>query len=184
MLRKRREEQNRDDVDTSDLLLDFAHNARDHARVPMQWDSSPNAGFTTGSPWMRVNDDYQTWNVETEKLDPTSPLNFYKAALAIRKTHRSLVSQISPSAAHSLTYHVQIYGDYEDVSVGHQSIFAFVKSLPDEQALIVLNFSPVSTEWSLDGWSEAPLVLGNYSEPCGHGHIRAYEGRIYVISLR
>jgi len=92
MLKKRREEQDRDDVDTTDLLLDFAHNARDHARVPMQWDSTANAGFTTGIPWMRVNDDYQTWNVEKERSDPTSPLNFYKTSLAIRKTYLSLVS--------------------------------------------------------------------------------------------
>jgi len=97
MLKKRKEEQKRDNVDISDLLLDIARSARDHSRVPMQWDSTPDDGFTTGIPWMRVNDDYKIWNVDNQKSDPASPLSFYKTALAIRKAYPALVCGSSSS---------------------------------------------------------------------------------------
>jgi oligo-1,6-glucosidase len=57
----------------------------------VQWDSSLNAGFTTGNPWMRVNDDYREWNAARQIKDENSVHAFYKRALAFRKHHDVLV---------------------------------------------------------------------------------------------
>jgi glycosidase len=58
----------------------------------MQWDTSANAGFTTGKPWMRIHDDYQEWNVEVQSKDPKSVNSFYKQLLEVRKDNLVMVS--------------------------------------------------------------------------------------------
>lgn len=63
---------------------------RDPARTPMQWDDSENAGFTTGTPWLPVADDYRVRNVKVEKADPTSLLSLYRRLIDLRQSQRSL----------------------------------------------------------------------------------------------
>ena len=76
-----------------DVLDGFQRKARDHARTPVQWTSAKHAGFTSGTPWMRVNDDYADgWNAEAEMKDPGSVFHFWKRALAMRKEHEVFVS--------------------------------------------------------------------------------------------
>ena len=63
----------------------------------MQWDSTTNAGFSANpekakQPWMKVNEDYKSYNAEREKADPDSVLNYWKKALAFRKGHLACVS--------------------------------------------------------------------------------------------
>ena len=70
--------------------------ARDHARNPVQWDASRNAGFSLGSstavkPWMRVHDDYKEWNVAEQQQDSKSVLSFWKQMVVFRKKHLSCV---------------------------------------------------------------------------------------------
>lgn len=96
----------------TDVLDGFQKKARDHSRVPMhvrakacifqitllmffQWDSTANAGFTRGTPWMRVNEDYETWNVRSQTEDNASVLAFWKNALAVRKQHDVLVCRLA-----------------------------------------------------------------------------------------
>lgn len=75
-----------------DVLDGFQRKARDHARTPVQWDSTTHAGFTSGAPWMRVNDDYADgWNVEAERKNPSSVFHFWKKALQFRKDNEVLV---------------------------------------------------------------------------------------------
>jgi alpha-glucosidase len=59
----------------------------------MQWDTTPHAGFTTGAPWMRINDDFKTWNAASEVQDPHSVYAFWKRALKLRKENLVLVSK-------------------------------------------------------------------------------------------
>ena len=66
-------------------LKAVARRSRDNARTPMQWTGGENAGFTAGTPWLRVNPNYTTINVEKESGDPDSVLNFYKKLIALRK---------------------------------------------------------------------------------------------------
>ncbi|KAF4823161.1 Alpha-glucosidase [Colletotrichum siamense] len=66
--------------------------ARDHARIPFQWDDSPNAGFTKegAKPWMRVHDDYKAINAAKQRGDPDSILEFYKKVLKMRRQYRDI----------------------------------------------------------------------------------------------
>lgn len=114
ILEQRKKEADGKDVDMTDVLDDFQRKARDHARVPIQvlglagyfensWylpgtatattTTSGHAGFTSGTPWMRVNSDYKLWYVSSQISDPASLSvhNFWKEALRVRKTNDVLV---------------------------------------------------------------------------------------------
>jgi len=173
--KRKKEEGNDQEVDMSDILDDFQKKARDHARVPMQWDATRNAGFTTGDPWMRVNEDYPTWNATAQISDDKSVRSFWKKALSIRKQ-----------------YDVLIYGDFEDISEGHTQVFGYTRTLGTSKILVVLNFKEKELDFRLEineGWTRLKLILGNYDvkeEVLIQAHstlrLKAYEGRIYVTS--
>ena len=98
--------------------------SRDNARSPMQWNDSENAGFTTGTPWLAVNDNYRTINVETENNDENSVLNWYKELNQLRKK-----------------YPILITGDYKELLPDSDEIFAYTRSNNDESATVLLNFT-------------------------------------------
>jgi alpha-glucosidase len=95
---------------------------RDPERTPMQWNSSNNAGFTDGEPWLPLAEDYRDYNVEQEKRDPGSFLNLYKRLLDSRRNHAAL----------SVGRFVPIHGD--------EDIIAYQRIHKTEQFLVVLNF--------------------------------------------
>ncbi|KAK0499504.1 glycoside hydrolase family 13 protein [Armillaria luteobubalina] len=159
-------------IDMEDVFEGFRRKARDHARVPMQWDSSTNAGFSKGVPWMRVNEDYKTWNASYQLEDEHSVLMFYKRALETRKQ-----------------YPVLIFGEYELLIPEHEHVFAYRRILAESgvQALVLLNFSDKMVKIDLPV-EKVPdtmkLVLGNYSEgsEIDSFSLRSYEGRVYMSS--
>ena len=65
--------------------------SRDNARTPMQWTDGENAGFTTGKPWLRVNENYKKINAESQINDPDSVRSFYKKLIALRKNIKKLL---------------------------------------------------------------------------------------------
>ncbi|KAH8433360.1 alpha-glucosidase [Aspergillus melleus] len=145
--------------------------ARDHARLPMQWDASPHAGFTTGDPWMRAHDLYPEINVQRQEDDPDSVLSFWKKVLQLRKEYRELF----------------IHGSFGMVDFDNQQTFCFVKSMDEKKALVTLNFtdSKQPLEPSITGMR---LLVSNYA---GRGtamsgisseFLQPYEGRIYISS--
>ncbi|TFK33158.1 glycoside hydrolase family 13 protein [Crucibulum laeve] len=173
VLQHRKQEAGGAEVDMSDVLDGFQRKARDHARVPMQWDSTVHAGFTTGTPWMRVNEDYEHWNAAAEIADCTSVHAFWKEALKIRKANDILV-----------------YGDYTDLSNDNEQIFAYLRTLGKSKALILLNFSTEESNFSLPAhgdaeWTGFKCVLSNYNstteelEGCAIV-LRGFEGRLYI----
>src|SRR6202000_3220826 len=74
-----------------EFLNDQKISARDNGRTPFQWDSSTNAGFTTGTPWIKVNPDYPAVNAGDEAKDSNSILNYFKKAIQLRKANLTLV---------------------------------------------------------------------------------------------
>jgi alpha-glucosidase len=140
--------------------------ARDHSRLPMQWDDSPQAGFTTGEPWMRTHDLYREINVKKQEADPESVLSFWKKALQLRKEYRQLF----------------IHGAFEVLDFGNQEVFCFVKSRGEEQALVILNFT--STEQPCpqsEMAAQMKLLISNYAATSeGARKLQPYEGRIYL----
>ena len=94
-------------------------------RTPMQWSDEPNAGFTSGSPWIRVNNNYPTYNVLVEQEDPESLLNWYKQLIAIRNQEPALR-----------------LGDYKSIISSASSVMAFLRHYQDESIMVVVNTSP------------------------------------------
>ena len=99
----------------------------------MQWDSSPQAGFTTSThPWLAVNPNYEQINAAQEESDPASVLNYVRALVALR--------------AHTLAF---VYGDFEDLDPQHPHVFAYTRTLGDEKYLVVENFRSTSVTYTL-----------------------------------
>jgi oligo-1,6-glucosidase len=119
---------------------------RDNARTPVQWDDSPHAGFTTGTPWMGVNPDYKQVNAEAALADPDSVLTHYRLA-ELRHTE--------PVVAH---------GDFTMLLPDDPDVYAFTRRLDDVELLVLGNFTGrevVATVPEAAEWAAAELVLGN-----------------------
>jgi alpha-glucosidase len=106
---------------------------RDGERTPMQWNDTPNAGFTTGIPWLPVPMSYQTHNVATEKADPNSILNFYKNLLAIRHANKALLD-----------------GDYVALNQDDANVYSYLRRYKNQAVLVVLNMSENPQKVSFD----------------------------------
>ncbi len=99
---------------------------RDGERTPMQWNNTPNGGFTTGIPWLPIPASYKTHNVASELKDPNSILVFYKHLLALRHTNPALLD-----------------GDYVALNQDDANVMSYLRRYKDEAVLVVLNMSGV-----------------------------------------
>ncbi|PHS02761.1 MAG: alpha-glucosidase [Leeuwenhoekiella sp.] len=110
--------------DMDEYMRNLRFGSRDHGRTPMQWDDSQNAGFTTGTPWLPLNPNYTTVNVQAEEENPQSVLNHFKKMTALRKNNEVL-----------------IYGEYELIQKEHKQVHAYTRSLDNQNMMVLLNFS-------------------------------------------
>ena len=141
--------------------------ARDNGRTPFQWNDRPNAGFTTGQPWLKVNPNYRTVNVAAEERDPHSPLNYFRALVKLRKATPALV-----------------YGDYTLVDAANPDVYAYRRELGDARYLVLLNFRPHPSRVDLSGIAPSALEreIGNYpAASAAPGTLRPYEAAVYRI---
>jgi oligo-1,6-glucosidase len=131
------------------LLAALAASSRDNARTPMQWDDSPQAGFTTGEPWIEVNPNYKTINVAAQRFDPASVLSYYQRLIALR--HDDPTVQL---------------GDFTMLLPDHPHVYAFTRALADTRLLVLGNFSGdgQSVEAGPE-WDGADVLIGNYPQP-------------------
>ncbi|KAA6464803.1 alpha-glucosidase [Acidobacteria bacterium AB60] len=106
---------------------------RDGERTPMQWDGASNAGFTTGTPWLKVPPSARQYNVEAEAKDKDSILNCYKHLLALRKSESALRD-----------------GDQVSINNDDSEVFAFVRKSSDETVVVALNMSAKARSIQLD----------------------------------
>ena len=106
---------------------------RDGERTPMQWDDSPNAGFTRGTPWLPVPLSYKAVNVASELKDPSSVLQMYRSLLALRHENRALLD-----------------GDYVAVNESDANVLSYLRRYKNEAVLVVLNMSSQSQQVSFD----------------------------------
>lgn len=100
--------------------------SRDNARTPMQWSGEENAGFTKGTPWLKVNDNYREINVEIQQGDERSVLSYYKKLIALRKS--------------SQWKEVFVYGDFLPAFEENENVFAFLRILEDRKIMVLANF--------------------------------------------
>jgi len=155
-------------ISSEAFLVAEAKVSRDNARTPMQWDDSPEAGFTTGShPWFAVNPNYKEINAAQEESDPASVLNYTRALIALR--------------AHTLAF---VYGDYEDLDPQHLQVFAYTRTLGSEKYLVVENFTSSPVAYTLpNGVKAASLLLsdipGSHEANVSILNLAPWESRIY-----
>ncbi len=153
-------------IDHEELMKRIHHNSRDNARTPMQWNSSSHAGFTTGTPWIKVNPNYDEINAENQVDDPDSIFNYYRKLIKLRKS-----------------YDVIINGRFNLLAEDDEQVFAYTRTLDEEQLLVVCNFSGDTPVFNVpEGFNEAKLLLGNYDDSGELEEtitLRPYEARIY-----
>lgn len=141
------------------------HGSRDSARTPVQWDDSENAGFTTGTPWFYVNENYKKINVASQEKDENSVLNFYRKAIALRK-ELSCVR----------------YGDYEEYGKSSSKLYTYSREDGKQKILVVCSYSDRNEKWKAPTGFDiknAELILGNYSDE-DSSELRPYEARVYL----
>ena len=137
---------------------------RDNARTPMQWDSSSNAGFTGGTPWLTVNPNYTAINAQAELADPDSVFHYYRKLIALRKQ-----------------YPVFVEGDFTLLEAEHPRLFVYRRAWQGETLLVVCNFSGEDTLWQLpEEWKNAELLLSNY--PQHSGTLLPWEAKILHLN--
>ncbi|UQZ35837.1 glucohydrolase [Paenibacillus sp. PK3_47] len=150
-----------------DTILNAIHaKGRDNARTPMQWDDSANAGFTEGTPWLKVNPNYKDINVQQALADDNSIFYYYQKLISLRKEHL-----------------IMTYGEYKLLLPEHEYVYAYTRTLEDEQWLILLNFSadPQSVELPQELAAVTSTIIGNYAdEPAAAERetLRPYEARV------
>ncbi|MEC8682711.1 MAG: alpha-glucosidase [Bacteroidota bacterium] len=133
--------------DMETFMQNLRFGSRDHGRTPMQWDASEHAGFTSGNPWLPLNPNYVDVNTEAELADENSVLNHFKKMTALRKESEVL-----------------IYGDYELLLPEHPQVYAYTRSLGDQQFLVMLNFSKEKVSVILEEFVDfSELKINNYS---------------------
>lgn len=135
-----------EDMDLFMKKLNFL--SRDNGRTPMQWDTTPYAGFSSVSPWLPVNENYQSINVASQSADPNSCLNYFRKMIKLRKNNPVLV-----------------YGDYQVMLKDHKQIFAYSRSLGGHEMIVLLNFSEETANAELpDGLVTGDLLINNYQD--------------------
>ncbi|MBB6324799.1 oligo-1,6-glucosidase [Algoriphagus iocasae] len=132
--------------DMEEFMEVLNYSSRENARTPMQWNDSENAGFTTGTPWKRVNPNYKEINVEQQNSDPNSVLNHFRKMTKLRNENLVLV-----------------YGDYELLLPDHEQIYAYTRILGEDKMLVLLNFSDKPAEATLpEAQGLIEIFINNY----------------------
>ena len=130
--------------DLESVLDSLRVKSRDNARTPMLWSSGPNAGFTTGNPWLKVNENYKEINAEAAMADEDSIFWHYRDLIALRHNHDIVVN-----------------GTFELLWPEHEQIFAYQRKLDGQTLTVVANFSDSAAllPSNFEGNSEAPITL-------------------------
>lgn len=156
-----------------DVLRELQLKSRDHGRLPMQWDSSPNAGFTVANakPWMAINKDYTEWNVASQLDDSESIMAYWKQMIALRKEYSDLF----------------VYGSYtalEESETG-EMVLGYERnwSQTDQKAVVLLNFSDqiqtVPAE-KYDGFSILVSNQGDMDRAKGQVELQPYAAMVLL----
>ena len=164
------EEKINEGVSVNEALKAVASISRDNARTPMQWDSTNYAGFSENTPWIDVNENYKSINVESQLANENSVLNFYKKLIKIRKENLSL-----------------IYGRYDMILEEDEKIYAYTRTLDNDKYVVIVNLSDEEALYKYDDLDliYENLMLANYKVR-EHGILKEVllkpdEARLYKI---
>ena len=163
-------EQIADGIAPDDILRTLGKTSRDNSRTPMQWSSKPYGGFSSTLPWLKVNPNYLTVNVEEQIENQNSIYHFYKKMIQLRKQHD-----------------IFIYGSYHLLLPEDNKLFVYKRVLNDTEAYIITNLTSENVLCTLDGTtplSSDQLQLSNYGveahDAVNQFLLKPYETRIYI----
>jgi oligo-1,6-glucosidase len=146
-----------------DVLTVLRARGRDNARTPMQWDASPHAGFTTGTPWLAVNPNHREINAATERADPDSVFHYYRKLIALRHTEPAVVD-----------------GDFTMLLPHDEQVYAFTRRLATTELLVIANFTADTVRADVDAaWSTADLLLSNLPAPPQDLALAPWQAAVY-----
>ena len=158
-------------ADRGDILRAIHAKSRDNARTPMQWTAGPQAGFTSGKPWLKVNPNHTQINAAEELANPESIFHYYRQLISLRKSHL-----------------IMVYGSYELLLDADTQIYAFLRKLQAETWLVILNFSPAEAVFALPSHvavTKRELIIANYpvdlEQDISLLTLRPYEARVYRV---
>ena len=133
---------------------------RDHARTPMQWSSEDHAGFTTGKPWILMDDDYKKNNVRAQLKDEDSVLKFYQRAITLRREHP-----------------VIYYGEVVFTNKKEKNLFTYYRKNQEETLFVEVNLSADRLKRRKP--VEGRVLLSTYRNS-SHEFLEPYEAIIWV----
>lgn len=136
--------------------------SRDHTRTPVQWDDSENAGFTTGTPWIKVNKDYLRNNVKNQLEIPDSTLNYFKKLIKLRHDNKGLV-----------------YGDLIRIPNKSKQIMCYYREYKDEKYFVELNMTGKTCKRWHDVSEYTPIALSNNKITVDY--LKPYEANVYRV---
>ena len=149
-------------VAPDDMMRYLNLRGRDNARTPMQWDDTASAGFTTGTPWIKVGPDYETVNAKNEMADPDSVYNYYKKLIHLRKEKD-----------------IMVYGTHELLDPEDEALYVYTRTLGDQKLLVMCNFTKEEQEYTVpETFAGADVLISNYPQSgaaAGARKLRAYE---------
>lgn len=146
--------------DPEDVMRSIRARGRDNARTPMQWTAGENAGFTTGTPWLPVNENHRFLNAEAELADPDSVFHYYRRLIALRKQ-----------------YDVFRDGRFTLLCPEDPQVFAYTRDTDAAHMLVVCNFSGAEAAFSLpEAFRHAETLIANY--PGEPEILRPWEAKI------
>ena len=149
-------------VHPEDMLRWFARISRDNARTPMQWDRSDNAGFTSGTPWIKVNPNYLEVNAADEVRDPDSVFNYYRKLIALRHTHDVIV-----------------YGSFEPLLEEDEQVYAYRRKLDGQVLTVLCNWTEKTAPCALADSLRGEELISNYASHKA-GCLLPYEARVIL----
>lgn len=152
-----------------DIMSVIWSSSRDNSRTPMQWNSDENAGFTTGTPWMKVNPNFTEINVEKQEQDEHSILSFYKKMIALKKNNE-----------------VFTYGVYDLILEEDEQIYAYTRTLGEEKIVVITNLSKTEAKFETELKLNADELLLANKEVAPHDDVTSlslqpYEARVYRV---
>ncbi|MEG1528444.1 MAG: alpha-glucosidase [Clostridia bacterium] len=149
-----------------------AYSSRDNARTPMQWNSSKQGGFSSSdTTWLKVNPNYKEINVKSQIDKQTSPLNYYKRLIALRKTHDEM-----------------IFGTYSLINIGGNKLYAYLREFEGKRLVVISNFTVKDYKFKATKlgltYASSKLFISNYPDSSPYlcsCKLRAYESVVYEL---
>lgn len=154
----------------NEIMAILRQKSRDNGRTPVQWDESINGGFSNGTPWISIADNYDAVNVNAALRDPDSIFYHYQKLIALRKK-----------------YDVIVNGGFELIVPDDSNVFAYVRTGMGEQLLVVSNFTGQSVSVSMPEdlvHDQSKLLISNYADSPVHVQnlqLRPYESVAYHL---